>query len=78
MKIDRTKLYRLYMEKVGNIADTCEWKTFLTPDEVVNILSDVIEETPDLIDHSDECPHCGRQLLCTIHGYEPCYCWRDE
>lgn len=79
MKIDRTKLYRLYMEKVSNIADTCEWKTFLTPDKVVNILADVIEDNSStLIDRSDECPHCGRILQCYIHGYEPCNCLRDE
>ena len=75
MKIDRTKLYRLYMEKVSNIANTCEWKTFLTPDEVVNILADVIEDdSSTLIDRSDECRHCGEHL----EEGEQCFCWRDE
>lgn len=80
MKIDRTNLFRLYMERVAHIAETCDWKTFLTSDEVVNILSDVIEENSGLIDRSDECPHCGEKLRWDDQRYcwAQCNCTRDE
>lgn len=79
MKIDKNKLYRLYVERVAHIAETCEWKTFLTADEIVNIVTDVIEENSNLIDRSDECPNCGRILQCyDLCGYEPCNCNKDD
>ena len=75
MKINRIVLYRLYMDKISNIADTCDWKTYFTPDEIINILSDIIEDHADkLIDRSDECMYCGKKLS----SGEQCYCMRDE
>jgi hypothetical protein len=79
MKIDRKKLYQFYMDEVNHIIDECDWKTHFTPEEIIGIVSSVIEKNPELIDKSDECPYCRRILQCyDLCGYEPCHCWRDE
>ena len=74
MKIDRPKLLELYQKEVDNIFEVCDWKTHLTPKEIVDILSNLIEKTPELVDRSDECRVCGTHL----EPDERCYCWRDE
>ena len=50
MKINRTKLYELYMKKVDDIAEQCEHVTHFTAQECVNMVSDVLENNPSLIE----------------------------
>jgi hypothetical protein len=49
MKIDRQKLYNLYMEKVELISETCDWVSTFTPKDIVDIISQIIEQNEDLI-----------------------------
>lgn len=74
MKIDQKTLLALYKKEVDNIFNVCDWKTHLTPEEIIAILSKLLENTPSLIDRSDECPVCGTHL----EEGERCYCWNDE
>lgn len=54
MKIDRKNLYKLYMEKVDKIAEECDWKTHFTPEEVVGLISTILEENPQIINVDKE------------------------
>lgn len=49
MKIDRKRLYEIYMERIEFIVNSCDWKTSLTPEEIIDILSNVIEDNPELL-----------------------------
>jgi len=51
MKIDKEELYRLYMEQVDIICEECDWVTNFTPKDIVNLISDIIEENPNLIEN---------------------------
>jgi len=48
-KINRKKLYKLYMEEVDRICDKCEWVTNFTPKDIINMISNIIELNPNLI-----------------------------
>jgi hypothetical protein len=49
MKIDREKLHELYMLEINRIADACEWKSNFGPEEIIDIISNIIEKNPILI-----------------------------
>lgn len=49
MKINRDKLYELYMNKVDKITETCDWVTTFAPKDIVHLISSIIENNPDLI-----------------------------
>jgi hypothetical protein len=49
MKIDRQKLYDLYMQKVNHIVETCDWVSTFTPKDIVEMISQIIEQNEDLI-----------------------------
>lgn len=49
IKIDREKLYELYMDKIDHIADNCDWVTNFTPRDIISIISTIIELHPDVI-----------------------------
>jgi len=49
MKINREKLYDLYMDQVNLICDECDWVSTFTPKDIVSIISSIIEENPDLV-----------------------------
>lgn len=49
MKINKEKLYELYMKEVEAICEVCDWKTSFTAEECVNIVSHLLERNPDLI-----------------------------
>ena len=49
IKINRKKLYSLYMKEVNFIADIFEEKSHFTPEELIGIVSKVLEENPELI-----------------------------
>ena len=49
MKIDRKKLHEMYMAKVNQIADECDWVTSFGPEAIVNMIADIIEKNQELI-----------------------------
>jgi hypothetical protein len=49
MKINRELLFQLYMERVDEIIEVCDWKTNFGPEEIVGIISSIIEENTDVI-----------------------------
>lgn len=44
MKINREKLYKLYIQEVNKIAEQCDWVTNFGPEEIVGIICNIIEE----------------------------------
>lgn len=54
MKINKEKLYELYMKEVEAICEVCDWKTSFSAGECVNIVAYLLEEHPTLIDHETE------------------------
>lgn len=49
MKINKEKLYELYMREIRAICEECDWKTSFSSEECVNIVSYLLEEHPGLI-----------------------------
>jgi len=49
MKINREELYKLYMQHVEEICDDCDWKTQFGPEEIVNIIAQLLEDNPHLV-----------------------------
>jgi len=54
MKINRKQLYKLYMKKVDEISETCDWKSEFGPEEIVGLISDILEENNNLIEFLDK------------------------
>lgn len=52
MKINRQKLYEVYMHKVDEIVEECDWVTSFGPQEIVNLISQILEDTPILIENN--------------------------
>ena len=49
MTIDKTELYKLYMDWVNKVSDECDWKTHFGPKEIVYAICRILEEHPELI-----------------------------
>jgi hypothetical protein len=49
MKINRELLFQLYMERVDEITEVCDWKTSFGPEEIVGIIASIIEDNTDVI-----------------------------
>jgi hypothetical protein len=49
MKINKEELYKLYMERVDDICEECDWVTHFGPEDIVRIISNIIENNPNLI-----------------------------
>jgi hypothetical protein len=49
IKINRKKLFRLYMDEVERISEIFEDKSHFTPEELIGIVSEVLEQNPNLI-----------------------------
>ncbi len=49
MNIDKNALYELYMKKVNQIAEDCDWVTSFGPEEIVYMIANIIENNPHLI-----------------------------
>lgn len=47
--IDKETLYDLYMQWVDRVSEDCEWKTSFEPKEIVNAISIILEQNPNLI-----------------------------
>ncbi len=41
------------MEKVNRIADECDWVTSFGPEEIVNMIANILENNPQLITDDD-------------------------
>ena len=50
MKINKEKLFELYMNKVDKICEECDWKTEFGPKEIVYIIATIIEKNPEIIE----------------------------
>jgi hypothetical protein len=53
MKVNKEKLYELYMNWVDEVTDNCDWKTSFGPEEIVHAIGVIIENNPDLIDTNE-------------------------
>ena len=49
MKINREELHRLYLNKVTEVAEECDWVTSFSIDDVVRLISLVIEQNPHVV-----------------------------
>ena len=49
MQINREELFELYMKKVNQIAEDCDWVTSFGPEEIVNMIANILETNPELI-----------------------------
>ena len=49
MKINKSKLFELYMNKVSEISETCDWKSEFGPEEIVNLIAEILENNPYLV-----------------------------
>ena len=47
--INREKLFELYMDEVHRISEELEDKSHFTPEELIDIVSNVLETNPKLI-----------------------------
>jgi hypothetical protein len=48
MKVNRKRLFSLYMAEVNRISATCDWVSTFGPEEIVEIISTVLENHPYL------------------------------
>lgn len=61
MKINREELHRLYLNKVTEVAEECDWITSFSIEDVVRLISLVIEQNPQVV-QIDINPHDGSTL----------------
>jgi len=47
--IDRDKLYEKYMNMIDAMADECDWVTNISPMTLINLVADIIENEPHII-----------------------------
>ena len=47
MKINREKLYELYMAEVEQISEACDWKTEFGPSEIVDLIASILEKNAE-------------------------------
>jgi len=53
MKINKEKLYELYLQAMDEILEECDWKTHFSAQECVYLVSRVLEQNPELIKNGD-------------------------
>jgi hypothetical protein len=51
MQINRDELYKLYMKRVDFITEECDWVTSFGPEEIVDMIANILENNPQLIDN---------------------------
>ena len=52
MKINKQKLYELYMNEVEELCEVCDWVTHVGPEDIVHMICHIIERhSKELIDH---------------------------
>ena len=42
--IDRKKVFEMYMAKVNQLAEDCDWVTYIGPETLVSFVIDIIEK----------------------------------
>ena len=47
--IDRDKLYERYMNMIDAMADECDWIENISPMTLINLVADIIENEPHII-----------------------------
>jgi hypothetical protein len=52
VKIDRDKLYERYMNMIDAMADECDWITNISPMTLINLVADIIENEPHIINEN--------------------------
>lgn len=62
MKIDRKKLLKLYMRRVKKICNQCDWVTEFGPEEIVEMICDIIETENVEEKDNPKCPDCQQYL----------------
>lgn len=50
LKINKEELHRLYLEKVNEVAEECDWVTHFTIEDVVRLISLVLEQNPSIVE----------------------------
>ena len=50
IKIDKERLYSLYIKEINRICDLFEDKSHFTPKELIGIVAQVLEKNPDIIE----------------------------
>ena len=53
ISVKREELYNIYMKKVDDICEVCDWKTQFGPKEIVEIISSIIEDEPQITVNND-------------------------
>lgn len=53
ISIKKDQLYNLYMKEVNEICEVLDWKTQFGPEEIVNIIANIIENNPQIIVNND-------------------------
>lgn len=43
------------MDKVSEISETCDWKSVFGPEEIVNLIAEIIENNPKIVLYPDRC-----------------------
>jgi hypothetical protein len=54
IKINREELCKLYMQQVDDICEECDWVTSFGPQEIIHMISDIIEFHPEIIEHESK------------------------
>jgi hypothetical protein len=47
--IDRQKLFKFYLEKVNHLCDSCDWITSVSPELIIDIIAEAIEQNPSIV-----------------------------
>jgi len=47
--IDRQKLFKFYLEKVNHLCDSCDWVTSVSPELIIDIIAEAIEQNPSIV-----------------------------
>ena len=50
--VDRDKLYEKYMNMIDAMADECDWITNISPMTLINLVADIIENEPHIINEN--------------------------
>jgi hypothetical protein len=50
--IDRDKLYERYMNMIDAMADECDWIENISPMTLINLVADIIENEPHIINEN--------------------------
>ena len=53
IKIDKDELFKLYMEWVDKVSEDNDWKTSFGPKEIVDSITNIIENNPQLIKNGE-------------------------